>query len=209
MQTLNHLDPSCLAFRECSRELRRICGTKAILPASCTRSPQLPTIDPLPSAKGDCSDVYEGTLDDSKVCVKRVRVYTEEVLQKAAKVHFGALAFPAHSHQPNPQIICKEAVVWKRLSHPNVVPLLSITIAPLQFVSDWIPGGTLPEYIKNNPNADRLILVGFPCRYGILRLPQSPAIRRRQRPLLPPLFQCDPWRPQGSAWSLSLRFLLY
>lgn len=30
--------------------------------------------------------MYEGTLDGSKVCVKRVRVYTQDVVKKAAKV---------------------------------------------------------------------------------------------------------------------------
>lgn len=78
--------------------------------------------------------------------------------------------------------------MWKQLSHSNVLALLSVTTAPLQFVSDWMPGGTLPEYIKNNPNADRLQLVGFHAVVCILRLSQSPAIRRRQWSLLPPLF---------------------
>jgi len=51
--------------------------------------------------------------------------------------------------------------VWKRLEHPNVVPLLGVTTAPLQLVSVWMPGGELLEYIERNPSADRLSLVGF------------------------------------------------
>jgi serine/threonine protein kinase len=46
------------------------------------------------------------------------------------------------------------------LEHKNIVPLLGITSNPLQLVSDWMPGGDLTEYIKKNPNADRLCLVG-------------------------------------------------
>ena len=51
--------------------------------------------------------------------------------------------------------------MWKRLGHPNIVPLLCITITPPQLVSDWIPGGNLTEYIKNHPGADQLGLVGI------------------------------------------------
>jgi serine/threonine protein kinase len=50
-------------------------------------------------------------------------------------------------------------VTWKRLNHPNVVPLLGITIKPDQLVSDWMPGGDLLDHIKNH-NPDRLGLVG-------------------------------------------------
>ena len=69
-----------------------------MLPASYARLSQLLTIDSDPCAGGDCGDVHEGTLDGSKFCVKRVRVYTENVLQKAEKVHFHALPFPVRLH---------------------------------------------------------------------------------------------------------------
>ena len=51
--------------------------------------------------------------------------------------------------------------MWKRLTHPNIVPLIGITSNPLQLVSDWMPGGDLTEYIKKRPDADRLGLVCF------------------------------------------------
>ena len=50
----------------------------------------------------------------------------------------------------------------KRLAHPNIVPLLGITITPLQLISEWMPGGNLTECIEERPDADRLGLVGFP-----------------------------------------------
>ena len=50
--------------------------------------------------------------------------------------------------------------MWKHLTHPNIVPLLGVTITPLQLISDWMPGGELREYLKNNPDAKRLKLVG-------------------------------------------------
>ena len=49
--------------------------------------------------------------------------------------------------------------MWKHLTHPNIVPLLGVTIDPFQLVSGWISGGDLPDYIRRNPSADRLRLV--------------------------------------------------
>ena len=52
--------------------------------------------------------------------------------------------------------------MWKHLTHPNVLPLLGVTITPLQLISDLMPGGDLPRYVKNNPDANLLGLVGVP-----------------------------------------------
>src|ERR1700742_183357 len=52
------------------------------------------------------------------------------------------------------QIFCQEAVVWKRMTHPNVLPLLGVTVTPFQLVSSWMSGGHLPDHLKNNPDAD-------------------------------------------------------
>ena len=51
-------------------------------------------------------------------------------------------------------------MVWKGLVHPNIVPLLGITVSPFQFISVWMPGGELSEYIDAHPYADHLGLVG-------------------------------------------------
>ena len=51
--------------------------------------------------------------------------------------------------------------MWKRLVHPNIVPLLGVTTSPrLQLISEWMSGGDLLAYIKAHPDADRLGLVG-------------------------------------------------
>ena len=75
---------------------------------------------------------------------------------------FDVIAFLVHHQQSNQQMFCQEAVMWKNLTHPNIVPLLGITTTPFQFISDWIPGGDLPGYIEKNPDADRVQLVGVP-----------------------------------------------
>ena len=71
--------------------------------------------------------------------------------------------------------------MWKRLVHPNVVPLLGVTVTPFQSISAWMPGGELPEYIGMYPYADRLGFVG--SHSAILRyiFTPSPGIRRCER----------------------------
>ncbi|KAF9645424.1 kinase-like protein [Thelephora ganbajun] len=140
-KALDRLDLSSPVSRKCLRELRNICGTSAILPTPYTLSNELLDIGPNPFASGGFGDVYHGTLNGLRVCVKRVRVYTRDGPQKVAKA------------------FCKEAVMWKRLDHPNVLPLLGVTIAPFQLISSWMSGGNLPEYIERHADADRIRLL--------------------------------------------------
>ena len=86
-QALDRLDPSSPASRKCLRELRTICGTRVILPTSYSLPSHLLEINPQPFTSGGSCDVHQGTLRNSKVCVKRIRIYTEDVLQRAVKVH--------------------------------------------------------------------------------------------------------------------------
>ena len=94
VQALDGLDPSGPAFRKCLRELRSRCGDGGILPASYTLAPHLLNVGSEPFASGTYGDVYDGTLDGSKICVKRIRVYTQPGPQKAAKVHCRRRRFP-------------------------------------------------------------------------------------------------------------------
>jgi len=48
----------------------------------------------------------------------------------------------------------------KCLRHKNIVPFLGATLDPPQFVSAWIPGGGLIEYVTTHPMVDRVRLVG-------------------------------------------------
>lgn len=91
-------------------------------------------------------------------------------------------------------------MIWKRLTHPNILPPLGITTTPLQLVSNWMPGGDLSEHITKNFDADRLGLVGAPDVVFTSYLLQFQAVRCCQGPLLPPFLQCCSWGPQGSQW---------
>ena len=92
-QALDGLDPPSPASRKCLRELRSRCGTGAILPTSYTLSPDLLSIAPEPFASGGFGDVYKGTLNGSRVCIKRARVYTRDPPKKAIKVCYWRYRF--------------------------------------------------------------------------------------------------------------------
>ena len=55
---------------------RLLCDMRGILPTSYTFSSDVLNVGSNPFASGGYDDVYEGSLDGSRVCVKRVRVHT-------------------------------------------------------------------------------------------------------------------------------------
>ena len=55
--------------------------------------------------------------------------------------------------------------MWKFLQHPNILPLVGVMMSEARFamVSGWMANGNINEFIKANPEADRLELVGPRC----------------------------------------------
>ena len=51
--------------------------------------------------------------------------------------------------------------MWKSLQHPNILPLVGVMMSENRFamVSHWMANGNINEFIKQNPEADRLKLV--------------------------------------------------
>jgi hypothetical protein len=52
-------------------------------------------------------------------------------------------------------------MAWKGLQHPNVLPLLGVTIVGYQFVmvSEWMTNGNVNHFLEEHPQANRLELV--------------------------------------------------
>lgn len=73
---------------------------------------------------------------------------------------FGAIVFPVSRCSRRLQSLCRDAVTWKCLRHPNVVPFLGCIVASFQIISAWMPGGTLMEHIRDKPEVDFVELVG-------------------------------------------------
>ena len=145
------------AFQEYLHELRNVCGDSEVLPKSCILSSSLLAIG-LPSVSGS---VHEGTFDGGKVRIQRIIVYPNEVPRTFGMVRFND-TFTHVWILNNLQAFRQMIVVWKNLAHPNIVPLLGVTIDPIQLVSGWMPDVDITRYITDHPDTDRLNLVGVP-----------------------------------------------
>ena len=119
-------------------------------------------------------------------CASNVYGRTLVTVRGGLQKYFLSPSFPLSIIVNEIQIFCQEAVVWKHLTHPNVLPLLGITVTPFQLISKWMSGGDLPDYLKKNPDADRFGLVSIPFVVLIPRSLAVPVIRCRQRPPPPP-----------------------
>ena len=54
-------------------------------------------------------------------------------------------------------------MTWRTLQHPNVLPLIGVTMTETQFamVSEWMANGNINNFVKAHPDVNRLGLVGF------------------------------------------------
>jgi hypothetical protein len=59
------------------------------------------------------------------------------------------------------QTFLAEAVVWKCLRHPNIVPFVGVLCLPseISLVSAWMIGGALPMFLREHGDVDRKGLV--------------------------------------------------
>ena len=62
------------------------------------------------------------------------------------------------------QRFCREGVAWKHLRHPNVLPLLGVTVSERRFamVSEWMEHGNINEFVGKDKHVNRTELVRRP-----------------------------------------------
>ena len=88
VQILGTSDSTSPLFRTCLRELRRICGIYRTLPLPYMVPDSLLDIDPGPISRGFYGDVHRGSLNNSRVRVKRLFVSSEGAGQNLAKAQY-------------------------------------------------------------------------------------------------------------------------
>ncbi|KAJ7039445.1 kinase-like domain-containing protein [Mycena alexandri] len=83
-------------------------------------------------AGGSFGDVYKGLLCDQKVAVKMMRVFKKSDIETILK-EFG-----------------KEALIWRQLSHPNLLPFFGLYYFQqrLCLVSPWMENGHLRVFLE-------------------------------------------------------------
>ena len=67
---------------------------------------------------------------------RHVWTASEGGLQKVKEACIQQRVFPLPGTYGSPQTFHQVTVAWKHLKHPNIVPLLGVTIDPPQLISD-------------------------------------------------------------------------
>ncbi|KAH7924807.1 kinase-like protein [Leucogyrophana mollusca] len=99
-----------------------------------------------PVCGGSFGDIYKGEVAGQAIAIKIMRVYNATATEGAIKV------------------FSREAVLWRQLSNPNVLPFYGVyrspeTASKLCLVSPWMENGNITQYPEKTPTADRRSLV--------------------------------------------------
>ena len=59
------------------------------------------------------------------------------------------------------QCLSQEIIIWRRLSHPNVLPVLGVSpeLFPLCIITEWMDHGNIVDFSGKHPEVNRLRLV--------------------------------------------------
>ncbi|KAJ7713163.1 kinase-like domain-containing protein [Mycena metata] len=107
-------------------------------------------------AGGSFGNIYKAVYRSKVVALKQLRfneAYTEEEKRKIQKK------------------FCQEALLWKNLQHPNILPFLGLhskesdpndplsILWSMFMVCEWMPKGTVLKYVKESPSAPINVLL--------------------------------------------------
>ncbi|KAF9060402.1 hypothetical protein BDP27DRAFT_1301860 [Rhodocollybia butyracea] len=97
---------------------------------------------PHPIRGGGYADIWRGKIGDQAVCLKVLRMYLESDEQIRQKLESD---------------FCHEALLWRQLRHPNVLPFFGVNTTLFGFclVSPWMSNGDIVMYLKNHPDHNR------------------------------------------------------
>ena len=127
---------------------------------------------------GGFADVCKGEYLESPVAVKRLRMNGGDY-DRIFKVLLINLV--DHHYSAFSQRLCREIIGWKHLSHPNILPLLGVSMSAdphcFHILTEWMPNGNVIQYARSNPGANRLQLVSslviFPYAFSHLFITYS------------------------------------
>lgn len=149
--------------------LRRVCGRYGVVPTSYVLTGVVKN-EPVPQKTSVVTETWRGIYEKKPVAIKifkinegredydKIKIVRQIVLMFWAHVNFCPLI--AYLLCPS-QRFYKEAVLWKRLTHKNILPFLGVSrdVAELCLISPWMRNGSIVEYTRNNPHINPLELV--------------------------------------------------
>ncbi|KAF9259169.1 kinase-like protein, partial [Marasmius fiardii PR-910] len=132
--------------RKCTKCLDEVVKKYHVFPSSFfVKNVQLNGQMGLPLKRGGFADIYKGTFETRTVCLKLLRTYQD---------------YDEHKRQELKTDFCKEVLIWTRLSHPNVVPLIGVCAELFEddccIVSAWMSNDDIISFLKRNPDHNRL-----------------------------------------------------
>ena len=140
--------------------LRRLAELYQLLPDYMVITSGLEVSDKI-IASGGFGDVRSGMYMGSAVAVKTAKVAAKD-FQKIRKVWIDNISSWGSVSTIPLQRFYKEIILWRTLSHPNVLRLVGVQedVDKREFttVSEWMEHGTIMDYIGKN-HANRLELV--------------------------------------------------
>ncbi|KAG6860189.1 hypothetical protein C0995_014617 [Termitomyces sp. Mi166 len=88
------------------------------------------------------TDIYRGRYQGKVVCLKIFKIYRDSIYENIVKA------------------IAREAILWGQLSHPNLLPFYGIYRFGhhISLICPWAENGTIDEFLKENPGANRVLL---------------------------------------------------
>lgn len=149
-------------------------------------------------AAGGFADVHEAKFNGKRVCIKVLRMYSEDVSNDTKMVRWTLDHRGLPSKHPFRQAFHREVVVWKRLQHPNIVPFLGVPtgMSSFEIVCDWMENGRITEYVAKSPQVNRIGLVSdfVPAVAISSRMSNLTALGCGGWPSLPPFKRNHTWR---------------
>ncbi|KAJ4464264.1 kinase-like domain-containing protein [Lentinula lateritia] len=137
--------PSLLEIyrKKCLQFSRRLSKKYQILPSSMILR-EIEREGQNPVGGGGFADIWRGAVNNQSVCLKVLRLVIEpdeEVRQRIRRQ------------------FCNEALLWRQLKHPNILPLLGVNeeiFSPsFCLVSPWMANKDIITYLKANPTHSR------------------------------------------------------
>jgi len=151
---------------ELLNRLCKMCNNQRSLPRSMVIT-CLQNVPQIAECGGGSAAVYRGEHCGRQVAIKVLRFYASSnrdlFLSVSTLFHTLYNQF-RYSHS---QRFCREAVAWRHLRHPNILPLLGATLEAeeprLRFslVSEWMDNGNISSFVKDRGDVNRVQLVSY------------------------------------------------
>ena len=143
------------------RILQKVRSAQAILPRSYVLSDNVSKCGDILSASGGFADVWKSFRNGNCVCVKAFRVYTTRNLSVIEQGSQQVVLRVLCAFDDSRQRLFPEIVIWGRLSHPNVLPVLGVSLksSPLCVITEWMMNRNIMDFTPKHPGVNRLRLV--------------------------------------------------